>query len=211
MSGELEKKKVKNNKKPKKVRKAIPKKIADDVKVKDELLTGGYKYKPDDDEALIVDIPSKPVAKKEQLNEEKKEVKINTITKKVQKTITKKIVDNVKVKNELLTGGYKYKPVDNEVLIVDIPSKPLVKKKQLNEETKKGIKVLIPSVTPVQTNGQIYDAYIKELKNFKLIYNGDIIYDTTLSKTSNNLTFDSDYFVLFGKKYSYNGLRVQKI
>lgn len=64
---------------------------------------------------------------------------------------------------------------------------------------------------PVKTNGQIYEAYIKELKNFKLIYNGDVVYDSTLSKNNSNLKFEADYFVLFGRKYSYNGLRIQKI
>ena len=58
---------------------------------------------------------------------------------------------------------------------------------------------------------EVLPSYIKELKSFKLIYNGDIIYNSSLSKNNSNLIFESDYFTLFGKKYSYNGLRIQKI
>ena len=57
----------------------------------------------------------------------------------------------------------------------------------------------------------MYDAYIKELKNFKLVYNDVVLYDSTLTNDNSNLNFESDYFILFGKKYSYNGLRIQKI
>ncbi len=111
-------------------------------------------------------------------------------------------------KEELITAEYKYKVIGDEKLIMDKPSTPLKNVETLKEK-KKNIQTSKPTL--IQTNGQIYNAFIKELQNFKLIYNGDVIYDSTLSKTINNLKFESDYFVLFGKKYSYNGLRVQKI
>lgn len=91
---------------------------------------------------------------------------------------------------------------ENGDIIETIPSETLKNKEPEMKRTS----------VPAKTNGQIYEAYIKELKSFKLIYNGDVVYDSTLSKNNNsNLKFEADYFVLFGRKYSYNGLRIQKI
>lgn len=121
---------------------------------------------------------------------------IETTPKKTQKQASTDKKDVKKV-----TAEYKYEPKEGEKLITDKPSTPL-KKIQKNEVKAKP--------TP-KTNGQIYEAYVKELKNFKLVYNGDIIYDSSLSTKNSNLNFEADYFVLFGKKYSYNGLRIHKI
>lgn len=137
---------------------------------------------------------------------ENKEVKNAEKKTTTRKRTTAKATQKTEPKEEIITAEYKYKPEEGEKLITDKPSTPL--QKVVKNEVKKMQK---PS-TPPKTNGQIYEAYIKELKDFKLVYNGDVIYDSTLSKGDNtNLSFESDYFVLFGKKYSYNGLRVQKI
>lgn len=122
-------------------------------------------------------------------------------TKKITKKTTKVIEDEV-IKDELIKAEYKYIAGKNEELIIDKPSTPLKNKKKIIKE--------IPKST-IQTNGQMYDAYIKELKNFKLVYNDVVLYDSTLTNDNSNLNFESDYFILFGKKYSYNGLRIQKI
>ncbi len=139
-------------------------------------------------------------------NNKDKKVKRNTSTKKPK--VKKKVL------SEKINAEYKYNIVDDEKLIVDKPSKPLgvktLETKTSKMEIRKNDKIK-KSVTLTQTNGQIYNAYIKELKDFKLVYNDDIIYDSTLAKSMINLKFESDYFILFGKKYSYNGLRVQKI
>jgi len=133
-------------------------------------------------------------------NKKAKVVKPKRVTK---KATTKKNIKTSDVEN--INAVYKYEAKEGEELVMDKPSVPVEK-----QEVKKQKIEMKPSA-PVKTNGQIYDAYIKELKEFKLVYNGDIIYDSTLSKVNTNLKFEADYFVLFGKKYSYNGLRVQKI
>ena len=143
---------------------------------------------------------------------ENKEVKAvgsekKTTTKKP--TTRKPRTTTKKTSDKPLNAEYKYDAKEGEKLITDKPSKPLKKVKQ-EVKKKENIQMQKPS-TPIKTNGQIYEAFIKELKDFKLVYNGDTIFDSTLSKNNTTLKFEADYFVLFGKKYSYNGLRVQKI
>lgn len=125
----------------------------------------------------------------------------------------KERVSKIKKKKEEtiedVSAVYRYEADEDDVLIMDKPSLPLI------ETVEEAVKNKEPEMkkpdVPIKTNGQIYEAYIKELKSFKLVYNGDIIYDSTLSKNNSNLKFEADYFVLFGRKYSYNGLRIQKI
>jgi len=157
-----------------------------------------------------------------------KDVKVKpgkkTTTRKTTKKTTQKIDETPKV--ESLNAVYKYDAKDGEQLIVDKPSIPLIKvePQEVKPEEVKEVKEVKPEeVKPKnnniqmqkpsipKTNGEIYEAYIRELKNFKLVYNGDVIFDSTLSKNNSTLKFEADYFVLFGKKYSYNGLRIQKI
>jgi len=154
-----------------------------------------------------------------------KDVKVSTEKKtttrrKVTKDVAQKPPAQEKIetpKYESLNAEYKYEAKEGEKLITDMPSTPLQKveplkevKQPVTEVKNNNIRMQKPS-TPIKTNGQIYDAYIKELKDFKLVYNGDVIFDSTLSKNNSTLKFEADYFVLFSKKYSYNGLRVQKI
>jgi len=140
----------------------------------------------------------------------KKVTKKRTTPKKIvakAQPVGKKLGKKVTTKDDMITSEYKYKVTGDEKLIIDKPSTPLIKNETLKENKKKIKKT--KSVT-TQTNGQIYHAFIKELQSFKLVYNSEVIYDSTLSKNMTNLKFESDHFVLFGKKYSYNGLRVQK-
>lgn len=154
---------------------------------------------------------------------ENKEVKVGTEKKTTtrKKATTRKVAKKTPAQNkteiskdESLNAEYKYEAKEGEELITDMPSTPLQKVepvKEVKQEVKNNkIQMQKPS-TPIKTNGQIYEAYIKELKDFKLVYNGDVIFDSTLSKNNSTLKFEADYFVLFGKKYSYNGLRIQKI
>lgn len=105
-------------------------------------------------------------------------------------------------KSEELVEKYQYVPEKNEQLIVDKPLEPLVKKEELN----------IRYEQPIKSNKELYDSYIKELKYFSLILNNDVIYDSSIDKSSESpLKFENEYFVLYGRKYSYNGLKIQKI
>ena len=64
----------------------------------------------------------------------------------------------------------------------------------------------------VKSNKELYESYIKDLKNFSLILNGDVIYDSSIDKFKEYpVRFENDYFILYGRKYSYNGLKIQKI
>ena len=114
---------------------------------------------------------------------------------------TKKEVQSKKIeKKEDLTEVYTYVPTENEKLIMDKPSEPL-KHSKLEE-----IKPIL------KTNKELYESYIKELKKFCLTLNGEIIYDSSIDKSKiSPLVFEEDFFILYGKKYSYNGLKVQKL
>ena len=106
-------------------------------------------------------------------------------------------------KKEDLTEVFTYQPGENETLIMDKPSEPLIATVTVKKE----------DPTPMlKTNKELYESYIKELKKFCLTLNGEVIYDSSIDKSKvSPLAFEEDYFVLFGKKYSYNGLRVQKL
>ena len=104
-----------------------------------------------------------------------------------------------------MTEQYKYVPEENEQLIIDCPSEPLSDfiKKDINKPEKKVI---------VKSNKELYESFMKELTLFSLSVNGDIIYDSSIDKSKESpVKFENDYFVLYGKKYSYNGLKIQKI
>jgi hypothetical protein len=136
---------------------------------------------------------------------EETNVTINEVdnTQEVKKKSTKKLE---------ITEQFQYIPENNEQLIVDKPSEPLkIKKKEVILETlnkKENIKL----EKVIKSNKELYESYIKELKFFSLSVNNDIIYDSSIDKSKElPLKFDNDYFILYGKKYSYNGLKIQKI
>ena len=118
--------------------------------------------------------------------------------------MTKKSINHKETENKIVDEKYRYTPKEGEKLITDKPSVPLLKKEVAEEQKKIKLK-------EIKSNGQIYEAYIKEIERYKLLYNDKVIYDSTLSKSNSNLIFESDYFILFSKKYSYNGLKIQKI
>jgi len=115
----------------------------------------------------------------------------------------KSIKKNASVKKSELIEQYKYNNDKGEELIMDIPSEALNKKSsQMKYEQKKVIK----------SNKELYESYIKELKYFSLSINNEIIYDSSIDKSNEStIKFENDYFILYGKKYSYNGLKIQKI
>ena len=64
----------------------------------------------------------------------------------------------------------------------------------------------------LKSNKELYESYIKDLKKFSLSINGEIMYDSSIDKSNEYpIKFENDYFILYGKKYSYNGLKIQKI
>jgi len=104
------------------------------------------------------------------------------------------------------TEQYQYVPGENEELIMDRPSEPLNKISIMKSEQKFEQKVVVKS------NKELYESYLKELKKFSLSLNSEVIYDSSIDKSKESpLKFENDYFVLYGKKYSYNGLKIQKI
>jgi len=102
------------------------------------------------------------------------------------------------------TEQYQYVPGENEQLIMDKPSDPLNKIQPLIMKSEQKI--------VVKSNKELYQSYLKELRNFSLSLNNDVIYDSSIDKSKDSpLKFENDYFILYGKKYSYNGLKIQKI
>lgn len=113
--------------------------------------------------------------------------------------------DKQNKKSKKLIEQYKYVPEGNEQLIIDKPSEPLAVKNIPN------IKIEQKKIV-MKSNKELYESYIKELKNFSLSVNGDIVYDSSIDKTKEYpVKFENDFFILYGKKYSYNGLKIQKI
>jgi hypothetical protein len=111
------------------------------------------------------------------------------------KTVSKK-------KEDVIVEKYQYVAGEGEKLLMDKPSTPVIK----NNEIKIEKKVIMKS------NKELYESYIKDLKYFFLTLNGDIIYDSSIDKSKESpLKFENDFFILYGKKYSYNGLKIQKI
>lgn len=118
----------------------------------------------------------------------------------IDQDLKKKVI----TKKDKIIEQYQYKTEGNEQLIMDKPSVPLTKKD--SEVIMKQEKVIAKS------NKELYESYIKELKFFSLSVNGDIIYDSSIDKSKeSSVKFENDYFILYGKKYSYNGLKIQKI
>lgn len=107
-------------------------------------------------------------------------------------------------KKDKMIETYQYKPEDNEQLIVDRPSESLNKKESTRMKHEQ--------LPITKSNKELYESYIKELKNFSLSINGEIMYDSSIDKSKESpIKFENDYFILYGKKYSYNGLKIQKI
>lgn len=123
-------------------------------------------------------------------------------------------------KENTATEQYQYNSDDNVRLIVDKPSVPLIKNDDIKD-------VILPVVDinkncllsmkvekniVVKSNKELYESFIKDLKYYSLSLNGDTIYDSSIDKSKDSpLKFENDFFILYGKKYSYNGLKIQKI
>jgi hypothetical protein len=109
-------------------------------------------------------------------------------------------------KKKEIDENYQYKPSDGEKLIIDKPSEPLKKQNFFMKESAKDIK----SIT--KSNKELYESYVKDLVNFSLSVNNEVLYDSTLDRTKEfPIKFENDFFILYGRKYSYNGLKIQKI
>jgi len=114
------------------------------------------------------------------------------------------------------------KNIDGD-LIKDISSKALYKKIENKKQEKMPDVQKIDNVdssevrnekkyTIMKSNKELYESFIKELKYYSLSINEDVIYDSSIDKSKDYpVKFENDYFVIFGKKYSYNGLKIKKI
>jgi len=123
------------------------------------------------------------------------------------------------------TEQYQYIPEDNEQLIMDKPSESLnivevveinVTEVAIKEEEKEEKEMTNPikeeKKVILKSNKELCESYIKDLKKFSLSINGEIMYDSSIDKSNEYpIKFENDYFILYGKKYSYNGLKIQKI
>ena len=64
----------------------------------------------------------------------------------------------------------------------------------------------------MKSNKELYESFIRDLKYYSLSINEDVIYNSSIDKSKEYpVKFENNYFVLFGKKYSYNGLKIKKI
>jgi len=147
---------------------------------------------------------SEELTKSEEITEEKIEnvekIDNNDENKEKTKKVQEKPKPVVKKKEIEITESYQYNGEGD--LIIDKPSQPLIRKEPIMKEQKPAVK----------SNKELYESYVKELVNFSLSINNEILYDSSLDKLKEYpVKFENDYFILYGKKYSYNGLRIQKI
>ena len=143
-----------------------------------------YQYKLENNEELIIDKPSKPLTKKNK----SKDIDTENIKVKV-KVEVEDDVEEVNVKE------VNVKEVNVEEVNVKVQK---IEKKIMKDE--------------IKSNKEIYESYIKDLKYFSLTINNVVLYDSSIDKNViSPLIFDNNYFILYGKKYSYNGLKIQKI
>lgn len=143
-----------------------------------------YQYKLENNEELIIDKPSKPLTKKNK----SKDIDTENIKVKV-KVEVEDDVEEVNVKE------VNVKEVNVEDVNVKVQK---IEKKIMKDE--------------IKSNKEIYESYIKDLKYFSLTINNVVLYDSSIDKNViSPLIFDNNYFILYGKKYSYNGLKIQKI
>lgn len=107
-----------------------------------------------------------------------------------------------KKKEAVITEQYQYKGEGE--LIMDKPSEPL----QVSIQEPVQITIPEPVIKKGFSNKEIFENLSRERQNFVLKYNGSLIYDTEgkLNKISKDLSFEEDYFVLYGRKYLYDGL-----
>lgn len=121
-------------------------------------------------------------------------------------------------KDNSIVEKYQYKNDEKFELIIDKPSQPLV----INVNNKNNVVGNIVDNDPsninvnknvnMKSNKEMYESYIKDLKYFSLSLNGEVIYDSSIDKSKDfAVKFENDFFILYGRKYSYNGLRIQKI
>lgn len=116
---------------------------------------------------------------------------------------------NLSKKKDKMIENYQYNSEPGEVLIMDKPSESLNK---INIETKKDNIMKSEQKPILKSNKELYESYVKELRYFSLSLNNDIIYDSSIDNSKESpLKFENDFFILYGKKYSYNGLKIQKI
>lgn len=57
----------------------------------------------------------------------------------------------------------------------------------------------------------IYDTFISEQKPFRILHRGTEIFNTKKQVRKDYPTFRHEEFVLFGKRYSFRGIRIEKI
>ena len=66
--------------------------------------------------------------------------------------------------------------------------------------------VEIPIVA--KTKKEVYDQYIEDNDPYKIYLRGQLIFDS--KNQYDNPIFYEDYFILFGNKYIYRGIRFEK-
>lgn len=87
-------------------------------------------------------------------------------------------------------------------------AEPIEKEKMVDTIQEINIQPTIISVPSAQTLKQIYQQYIIDGTPYKIYSKGLIIFDSASYKS--NPEFYDDYFILFGNKYIYKGIRFEK-
>lgn len=133
----------------------------------------------------------------------KTEDKSKTTKQKTIKKVDKKVEDVVNTpiqdkKIEKVIEEVKDSPVQlsvkKDVVIVN-DNKKETKTKEIKEITLK----------------DIYETFISEQKPFRILHRGTEIFNTKKQVRKDYPTFRHEEFVLFGKRYSFRGIRIEKI
>lgn len=148
-----------------------------------------------------------PTKKTEKISEKTSSEEIMNIMNSDNTVVVDKVVENTKKENTVKVSTF------TETIEVKKPPEPKMERRPHPEPTIKERPprdLRIPNIVGTPNNKDLYTRYQTDLKiEFEILYRGNTIFDSLISKRD-NLRFENDYFIIFGKKMLYNGTRIIK-
>lgn len=94
-------------------------------------------------------------------------------------------------------------PIVKKEVVTEIVRKDIIK-----EDPKKDLRK--PVINNIINNKELYTRYQNDITSeFEIYFRGNKIFDSIVSNRD-NLIFENEYFIIFGKKMLYNGTRIVK-
>lgn len=143
------------------------------------------------EEVIETVVENKEVIKPKKVVKTKKEETVDMVNPSIED-----IIENV-IENNTVT-------VIKEIIVEEIPS--TIDTNTYIEPEKKATP--LPETVSMDV---IYNTFIEENRPFRILHRGGELFNTTRNLKNDYPIFQHDGFVIFGKKYSYRGMRIEKI